>query len=234
MLTIENLNLTLNQQPILHDITLAVTNGTITSLIGPSGAGKSSLLRCIAGFVHYNGTITLNERNLQDIPTAQRNLGYVEQDNTLLPHLSVVENIMYPLRLRRRPRSEMQQKANVLMQQFHMQHLAHHWPHQLSGGEQRRVMLARTLIYDPSMLLFDEPFAGVDTLVRVELVKLLKALLPQRTIPVLYVTHDLAEAQFISSTAMVLRAGTVVTQSTWPQLQQLNHPWLQTFLQQRF
>lgn len=234
MLTVENLNLTLNQQPILQAVSLTVPNGIITSLIGPSGAGKSSLLRCIAGFMPCSGQIMLNDRPLENKPTARRNLGYVEQDNTLLPHLSVAENIMYPLRLRHRLRAEMQRQANVWLQQFHINHLAQRLPHQLSGGEQRRVMLARTLIYDPSLLLFDEPFAGVDTLARVELVKLLKELLPQRAIPVLYVTHDLAEAQYISPTTIIMRHGLIETQSTWAQLQQSNQPWLQTFLQQHF
>lgn len=234
MLEISKLNLALNRQPILTDISLTVAPGSITTVIGPSGAGKSSLLRCIAGLETYTGEINLNGQALNHLPTAKRQLGYVEQDNTLFPHLTVAENIAYPLRVRKTPKPVIQTKTQVMMQRLHIAALARRYPHQISGGEQRRVMLARTLVYEPNILLFDEPFAGIDALLRVTLVRLLKDLLKQRHVPVLYVTHDLAEAQFLSDQTIVLQTGKIAAHATWPELTQQSNPWLQTFLQQRF
>ncbi|EKD75961.1 MAG: spermidine/putrescine import ATP-binding protein PotA [uncultured bacterium] len=234
MLTITQLSLTLNHQTILQDVSLQIGSGSITSLVGPSGAGKSSLLRCIAGLETYTGTISLNQKPLDAVPTAQRGLGYVEQDNTLFPHLSVEKNIAYPLRVRRQPITKINRAVSDIMLQLHLAKLAKRYPHQLSGGEQRRVMLARTLIYQPTIVLFDEPFAGVDALLRVELVHLLKTLMAQRRIPLIYVTHDLAEAEFLSNSVIVLRDGKVETHQTWPEIKKVTNPWLQTFLNQRF
>jgi len=234
MLEISKLNLALNRQPILTDISLTVAPSSSTTVIGPSGAGKSSLLRCIAGLETYTGAIHLNGQALNHLPTAKRQLGYVEQDNTLLPHLTVAENIAYPLRVRKTPKPVTQTKTQIMMQRLHIAALARRYPHQISGGEQRRVMLARTLVYEPNILLFDEPFAGVDALLRVTLVRLLKDLLKQRHVPVLYVTHDLAEAQFLSDQTIVLQTGKIAAHATWLELTQQSNPWLQTFLQQRF
>lgn len=234
MLEITKLNLALNHQSILGDVSLTAAPGSITTVIGPSGAGKSSVLRCIAGLEQYTGDIRLNGKTLNNLPTAKRQLGYVEQDNTLFPHLTIAENIAYPLRLRKIPKPLALTKVQAIMQQLQIAALAQRRPHQISGGEQRRVMLARTLVYEPSILLFDEPFAGVDALLRVTLVRLLKELLKQRHVPILYVTHDLAEAQFLSDQTLVLQTGKIAAHATWSELTQLSNPWLQTFLQQRF
>ncbi|MBI4407246.1 MAG: ATP-binding cassette domain-containing protein [Candidatus Kerfeldbacteria bacterium] len=234
MLAVDHLILSKNDQLILSELSFQVQPNVVTALIGPSGSGKTSLLRCIAGLESYQGTIQLNNLPLDGLAPEKRSLGYVEQDNTLLPHLTAADNIAYPLKLRKQAPVMIAQAVNTLAAQLQLTAVLKRYPHQLSGGEQRRVMLARTMVYQPKILLFDEPFAGVDALLRVELVRLLKQQLAALRLPVLYVTHDLAEANYIADQAIVLRAGTITAANIWAALKQQPDPWLQTFLAQHF
>ena len=217
MLSVQHLSLTKQNHRILTDLTFQLPLG-VTALIGPSGSGKTSLLRCLAGLEQYQGSIQLNDHPM-------RQVGFVEQDSTLFPHFTAYDNIAYTLKLRKKTPSQIRQAVTTLADQLQITSILQHYPHQLSGGEQRRVMLARTLIYQPDILLFDEPFAGVDTLLRVELVKLLTHLLAERVVPTVYVTHDLAEADYVSQHRLILKAGRFIDPTD---------PWLETFLQQRF
>lgn len=214
MLEIQKLQFSYSAKPILKDISLQFATG-IHSIIGPSGSGKTSLLRCIAGLETYTGTIT---------GAAPNQLGYLEQHLTLFPQLTVTEQITYPLRIRHWAKVQIEQRVTELLKQCQLEHLADRYPHQLSGGEQRRAMLARVLSYHPTVLLCDEPFAAVDALTRVELVRWLKQLVSAQAMTVLYVTHDLAEAKFMSANASILEAGQIVAQGPW---NELKHPILQ-------
>lgn len=234
MLIVNRLSLFKNKNLILSELSLQVPSKQITALIGPSGSGKTSLLRCIAGLERYQGNIHLNTKQLDGLAPEKRSLGYVEQDNTLLPHLTAAENIAYPLKLRKQASTVIAESVQTIAAQLQLTTVLQRYPHQLSGGEQRRVMLARTMVYQPKILLFDEPFAGVDALLRFELVQLLKKQLLFLQLPVLYVTHDLAEAHYISDQAIVLRAGTITAAGTWAELKQQPDPWLQLFLAQHF
>lgn len=217
MLVVNHLSLFKNKNLILSELSFQVQPNLITALIGPSGSGKTSLLRCIAGLEHYQGTIQLGTQPLDGLAPERRGLGYVEQDNTLLPHLSAADNIAYPLKLRKQTPASIIQSVQTIAEQLQLVPVLNRYPHQLSGGEQRRVMLARTMVYQPKILLFDEPFAGVDALLRFELVQLLKKRLLSLQVPVLYVTHDLAEARYIADQTIVLRAGKIVTSGAWLQ-----------------
>lgn len=234
MLAVKHLTLTKNDQPILSAVSFQVQPNVVTALIGPSGSGKTSLLRCIAGLESYQGTIHLNTTALDGLAPERRQLGYVEQDNTLLPHLTAADNIAYPLKLRKQTPASIIQSVQMIAEQLQLVPVLKRYPHQLSGGEQRRVMLARTMVYQPKILLFDEPFAGVDALLRFELVQLLKQRLSILQLPVLYVTHDLAEASYIADQGMILRAGKIVASDTWINLKQKPDIWLQTFLAKHF
>lgn len=234
MLSVNRLSLLKNKNLILSELSLQVPSKQTTALIGPSGSGKTSLLRCIAGLESYQGNIHLNSTALDGLAPERRALGYVEQDNTLLPHLTAADNIAYPLKLRKQASTVIAESVQTIAAQLQLVPVLQRHPHQLSGGEQRRVMLARTMIYQPKILLFDEPFAGVDALLRVELVQLLKKQLLSLQIPVLYVTHDLTEARYIADQAIVLRAGKVTSSDTWTNLKHKPDAWLQTFLAKHF
>lgn len=225
MLVVRNVHLVKNQTQILSGISFQVEPNQVTAVVGPSGSGKTSLLRCIAGLENYQGNIELDDQSLNQLPPEKREIGFVEQEATLFPHLTAYNNIAYPLKLRKKNKEDTMRAVDTLLTQLHIDHVRQRYPHQLSGGEQHRVMLARTLIYEPKIILFDEPFAGVDTLLRIELVTLLKTILLHRLVPTLYVTHDLAEANYISQSSIVLQHGQVVAN---------DDPWVQTFLQQRF
>ena len=213
MLKITGLNLTYQQHRILKDINLQFDIGLHT-IIGKSGSGKTSLLRCIAGLERYTGSITGYD---------PKQIGYLEQHLTLFPQSTIAENIAFPLQVRHYSKTEIAQQLKQLLHNCQLTHLAERYPHQLSGGEQRRAMLARSLIYHPQLLLCDEPFSALDSITRVELVRWFKQLIIQQQMVVLYVSHDLTEASYLSQTVTILEIGSVVAQGSW---NELSHPLL--------
>lgn len=234
MLVVERLNLTLQQYSILSDISFAASAPTTIGIVGQSGAGKTTLLRCIAGLESHEGTITFQSQRLDTLPPQQRNIGMVEQHPSLFPQFTIAQNVGYPLRLRHYAHDEIAQRVESLLQRFHIGHCADRKPHEVSGGEQRRAMLARALIYEPQLLLLDEPFSAVDAIVRVDLVRWLKEELQQRAIIALYVTHDVAEARYISSNALVLHEGRLLAYDTWGKIEHHPHPTVHELLHKHF
>lgn len=233
MLTIKHLSVTIHDQPILQDMSFSIDTDVL-SIIGPSGAGKSTLLHCLAGIQAYTGTITLNGLNLSTIPIQQRNIGFVTQQSTLLPHLTVFENIALPLQFRKLAKPAITQRVNDLLDRFGMTILAKRLPQNISGGELRRVMLARALIYQPDILLLDEPFAGVDRITQVELVQWLKQILQHNRLLTLYVTHDITEARYVSEQVLVLEGGQQLAYNSWSELTQTTNRTIQNLLQAHF
>ncbi len=191
-------------------------------MIGPSGAGKTTLLRCIAGLQPHTGTISLDKQPLDPIPVSQRQIGFVDQHLNLFPHLSAWQNIAYPLRVRQRPATEINERVFQLLKQFQIEHLARRLPPEMSGGEQQRVALARALIYEPRLLLLDEPFGALDALLRYDLLHWFKRWHEQQPITTLFVTHDLREARFISQRALVLINGRAAAFGPWSEIK--NNP----------
>ena len=195
---------------ILQDVSFSCGAGTITSLVGRSGSGKSTILRCIAGLQPYQGSITVNGVAQESVPTNQRNIGWVDQDSTLLPHLTVAQNIALPLQFRKQSKAMISQKVQHTMEQFGISHIATRKPSQISGGEQQRTAIARAIIYTPKILLLDEPFGALDAITKSELIEWIQPILNQHTITTLLVTHDLAEADYLSSQRITLKGGTVI------------------------
>ena len=229
MLAVNHLSVTIQSQSILTDVSFQLDKDII-SMIGPSGAGKSTLLHAIAGIQPYTGTIELNGLDLATVPLAQRNIGFVTQHSTLLPHLTVFKNIALPLQLRKLPASAITEKVSALLHRFGMSELAERLPQQLSGGEQQRVSIARALIFQPSLLLLDEPFGALDALWRYDLLTWLKATLAAQPIPTLFVTHDQREARFISTAVLCLSQGEMAYHGPWSQIQQTPNPAVQQLL----
>lgn len=234
MLVVDQVQLQLQQEKILKNISFQVAQPSVISVIGPSGAGKTSLLRCVAGLESYQGHISFAGTSLDPLTPGQRHIGYVEQLSTLFPHLTVAENIAYPLRVRHHSQTEQTQRVDQWLKRCQLSHCADRLPHEISGGEQRRAMLARALIYEPRLLLLDEPFSAVDTIRRVQLVRWLKQELQQHQLTVLYVTHDITEARFISQQALVLDHGEQLAYTEWPELDQNSNPVIQALLQTHF
>lgn len=213
MLVLENVSLQLNRQPILQTISAQFAPG-IHSIVGKSGSGKTSLLRCIANLESYTGTISGYDL---------KQTAYLEQHLTLFPQFTLAENVAFPLKVRHCTKTEQTNRVHSLLAQCQLEDLAKRYPHQLSGGEQRRAMLARCLVYTPQLLLCDEPFSALDAITRIELVKWFKTLVTEQAMTVLYVTHDLAEAKFLSPQLNIMEAGQLAVTGNWDTIQ---HPLL--------
>ncbi|MBO0709013.1 MAG: ABC transporter ATP-binding protein [Candidatus Dormibacteraeota bacterium] len=183
----------------LRDISLEVREGEFVSLVGPSGCGKSTLLNAIAGILpegtEWGGEVTVDRDD---------GLAYLFQKETLLPWRRVLSNVELPLELRRVPRAERRRRARNLIQQYGLAGFEHHYPSQLSGGMRQRVLLMRTLIYHPRLVLLDEPLGALDAQTRVALQEELRRLWRVHGQTFLLVTHDLAEAIGLSTRIVVL------------------------------
>jgi sulfate transport system ATP-binding protein len=192
------------------DVSLHVAPGALLALLGPSGAGKSTLLRLIAGLDYPDaGTIHLGHEDITDRPARERGLGVVFQHYALFPHLTVFENIAFPLRIRHRPRAEIHARVHELLTLMQLDRFGDRRVTQLSGGQAQRVALARALAPQPSVLLLDEPFGALDTQVRHELRRWLAALHDALNVTTILVTHDQEEAFDLADEIALLRDGHV-------------------------
>jgi ABC-type Fe3+/spermidine/putrescine transport system ATPase subunit len=183
-----------------------VARGEIVSLVGPSGSGKTTLLRVIAGLEHPSqGTVVIDNKLMTGVPTHKRDVGLVFQDNQLFPHLSVFDNIAYSLRIKRVSKALQIEKVNEMLSLIGMENLAHRDVGQLSGGEAKRIAVARALVADPFILLLDEPLTGLDTELHDRLLDDMGALLRARQTTVVHVTHDHNEAARLSDRVVDVR-----------------------------
>jgi ABC-type Fe3+/spermidine/putrescine transport system ATPase subunit len=200
-------------------VTLSVGPGEVLALLGPSGSGKSTLLHAVAGFlVPSAGTVTLGGRtvagNGRPVPPEQRDVGVVFQNYALWPHLSAVETVAYPARRRGAGRAQARGEALELLERLRIGHLAGRRPAELSGGEQQRVGLARALARHPSLYLFDEPTAHLDTHVRDVFLAELVARQRDSGAAAVYATHDAEEALGLADRVALLRAGRLLQVGT--------------------
>jgi putative spermidine/putrescine transport system ATP-binding protein len=195
----------------LRDIDLTVLKGEFITLLGPSGSGKSTLLNLIAGVTQPTcGSITLNGRDVTGLPPQKRDLGMVFQNYALFPHMTVFENVAYPLRARRMTRDEIKQRVARALDLVHLSAHAQKKPRQLSGGQQQRVGIARCLSYDTVMILMDEPLGALDKALREELQLELSRLHRSLGMTIIYVTHDQQEALRLSDRVVLMSDGQVV------------------------
>jgi len=190
------------------DFNLAVERGEFVSFLGPSGCGKTTTLRMIAGFeMPTTGKVTLDGNDLTTKSPNQRNVGMVFQSYALFPNMTVGKNVGFGLKVRGRPKDEIDGRVKEMLELIKMSHLEKRYPYQLSGGQQQRVALARALAIKPHVLLLDEPLSALDAKIRVELRAEIRRIQRELQITTVYVTHDQEEALSISDRVVVMNAG---------------------------
>lgn len=195
---------------VVRDLNLSIRRGEFLSLLGPSGSGKTTTLMMLAGFESPTaGEILLNDSPITRTPPHKRNFGMVFQNYALFPHMTVAQNIGYPLQVRKMPAQELQGKVEKALDMVQMGSMGNRYPAQLSGGQQQRVALARALVFDPQLVLMDEPLGALDKQLREHMQIELKALHRKLGVTFVYVTHDQAEALTMSDRVAVFNDGRI-------------------------
>jgi len=197
------------------NIDLGILRGELMTLLGPSGCGKTTALRCITGHnTPDEGRVFIDGEDVTDVPTHRRELGMVFQNFALFPHMTVFENVEFPLMIRNLPRGERRERVINALKLIRMEGYEEHYPRQLSGGQQQRVGLARALVYSPKVLLFDEPLSNLDAKLREEMRFEIRELVNRLDITAVYVTHDQEEALALSDRVAIMNAGRLVQVGT--------------------
>lgn len=200
----------------VKDFNLEIESGTFVSFLGPSGCGKTTTLRMIAGLeVNTHGVISTDKKVLSDpqnkifVQPENRHIGMVFQSYAVWPHMTVFENVAYPLKIRKLPKSDIEKKVMEVLKIVEMEALSHRRPNQLSGGQQQRVALARGLAMEPDVLLLDEPLSNLDAKLREKMRKDIRDIQKLLKLTVIYVTHDQLEAFSMSDKIVVMRDGLI-------------------------
>ncbi|MBJ3813902.1 ABC transporter ATP-binding protein [Shimwellia pseudoproteus] len=220
-LAVEDLHLTYGDNPVLKGVSMNLKRGEVVSLLGPSGSGKTTLLRAVAGLEKpTSGAIIIGKSRVyngtprSEIPAEERNLGLVFQSYALWPHKTVFDNVAYPLKLRKVAAREITERVENVLAQLGLGHLGKRHPHQLSGGQQQRVAIGRALVYNPPVILLDEPLSNLDARLREEARVFLRELIIRLGLSALMVTHDQNEAMAISDRILLLNNGKIEQQGT--------------------
>ena len=190
---------------------LSIARGEFLTFLGPSGSGKTTTLNMLAGFERpTRGTIMLDGRSVDALPPYERNIGMVFQSYALFPHMSVAENVAFPLSVRKCPKDEIRKRVDRALDMVRLQQFGDRAPAQLSGGQQQRVALARALVFEPSLVLMDEPLGALDKKLREHMQIELKQLHEMLDVTIVYVTHDQSEALTMSDRVAVFHDGALV------------------------
>jgi iron(III) transport system ATP-binding protein len=220
-LVVDNLHLKYGDNPILKGVSLTLSPGEVVALLGASGSGKTTLLRSVAGLeqpsegrIAIGDSVLFDSASTVDLPVEKRNLGLVFQSYALWPHRSVFENVAYGLRLRNISGADIDKRVNEALTNLGLGALAKRLPHQLSGGQQQRVAIARALVYNPPVVLMDEPLSNLDAKLREEARAWLRELIVRLHISALVVTHDQTEAMAMSDRILLLNFGRIEQQGT--------------------
>jgi putative spermidine/putrescine transport system ATP-binding protein len=199
----------------VRDLTLDVARGEFLTLLGPSGSGKTTTLNMLAGFERpTRGEIRLGGKPVDRLPPYERNIGMVFQNYALFPHMTVRENVAFPLGVRRMRRADIAERVRRALTMVRLEDFADRRPVQLSGGQQQRIALARALVFEPSLVLMDEPLGALDKKLREQMQIEIKLLHERLGLTVVYVTHDQSEALTMSDRIAVFHDGQVVQQGT--------------------
>ena len=215
ILKVKNLNKNFGKVKAVQDVTFEATEGKVLSLLGPSGCGKTTTLRCIAGFENPDrGEIYLDDRKITPIPPEKRGIGMVFQSYALWPHMTVYGNLSFGLQIRKVPKDEITKKIKKVLDMVQLEGYENRYPRQMSGGQQQRIAMARALVFEPDIMLLDEPLSNLDAQLREEMRFEFTELQKKLGITAVYVTHDQAEALVISDKIVILDKGKIVQSGT--------------------
>ncbi|MFJ7311559.1 ABC transporter ATP-binding protein [Pseudomonas sp. NPDC098747] len=211
LVSLRNLNKHYGDFAAVDNISLDIKEGEFLTFLGSSGSGKSTTLSMLAGFeTPSSGEILVNGQSLVNVPPHKRDIGMVFQRYSLFPHLSVRDNIAFPLAIRKLAAAERERRVDAMLKLVQLDQFAHRRPSQLSGGQQQRVAIARALVYEPRILLMDEPLGALDKKLREDLQDELRQLHRRLGITIVYVTHDQEEAMRLSQRIAIFSHGKIV------------------------
>ncbi|MCW1750221.1 ABC transporter ATP-binding protein [Rhizobium sp. 6AS6] len=209
-ITLHELQKHYGRQMAVDNVSLSISPGEFISLLGPSGSGKTTTLMMIAGFtMPDSGQVLVDDNDITRLPPHRRELGVIFQNYALFPHMTVFENVAYPLRMRRVAKAEIETRVRRVLDQVDLSTLGSRYPHQMSGGQQQRVAIARALVFDPPVLLLDEPLGALDKKLREHLRNEIKTLHKELGKTMVYVTHDQDEALAMSDRVAVMHEGRI-------------------------
>lgn len=198
---------------VLYDLCLTVPNRSFTVIMGPSGCGKTTLLRALAGITDLNGgSVFYDDVDVTLTPARERNVSYLSQEYALYPHLTVFDNVAYPLKLQKIPADEIRRRVEKVCTLTGIKDLTARRPRELSGGQQQRVGLARAIVKEPVVLFLDEPTSNYDEKLRAEMIALFKKLHETLQITFVYVTHSLKEAVKLADYLVIMDNGAITAQ----------------------
>ncbi|SDZ38650.1 multiple sugar transport system ATP-binding protein [Evansella caseinilytica] len=216
---LNQLTMQFEEMTAVDRMTTTINNGELVSLLGPSGCGKSTTLMLLSGlYKPTSGEIFFGDKNVTRLDAEKRKIGMVFQNYALYPHLSVLKNIMFPLRMQKVPKKEARERAIEMAALVRIDHLLKRKPAQLSGGQQQRVAIARALVKKPKLLLLDEPLSNLDARLRLEMREEIRRIQQEVGITAVFVTHDQEEALSISDRVMLMNAGSIQQDSTPQQM----------------
>lgn len=209
-LKIENIVKSFGDREVLKSINIEVEKGSFITLLGHSGCGKSTLLRCIAGLEKFdNGSIYLEDERLDNIKSNKRNIGMIFQQYSLFPTKNVFENIAFGLKIKKQSKDEIKKTVSDILELVGLSGFEDKYPIQLSGGEQQRVALARSLVIKPRIMLYDEPLSAIDAQLRKELQQSIKDIHNKLNMTSIFVTHDQEEAMILSDIIYLMNNGVI-------------------------
>jgi sulfate transport system ATP-binding protein len=207
---VENASKAFGEFRALDDVSLVVPDGSLTALLGPSGGGKSTLLRVIAGLEEPDqGRVLISGQDATALPAQKRGVGFVFQHYAAFKHMTVFDNVAFGLRIRKRPKLEIESRVRELLELVQIAGFADRYPAQLSGGQRQRMALARALAVEPRVLLLDEPFGALDARVRKDLRLWLRRLHEEVHVTTVFVTHDQEEAMEVAEQIVVINEGRI-------------------------
>jgi putative spermidine/putrescine transport system ATP-binding protein len=209
-LSLEGIGMSFGSVDVIASLDLSVRKGEMVAFLGPSGCGKTTTLRIIAGLITpTRGHIRVGGRDITPVPIHDRDMGMVFQSYALFPHMDVLRNVQFGLKMRNLPAADVERRARAALETVQLGHLAARRPRELSGGQQQRVALARALVIEPSILLLDEPLSNLDAKLRDEMRIQIRALQEASGITTVFVTHDQVEALSMCDRVVVMRNGRI-------------------------